>query len=671
MRALMHRCELLSRARLLVAGSVLLVSACNALDAPGPKGSLVIIPVDDRPALLTAAPPAAISGGTLAVSADGVTAVAADPDRDRVSIVDLSTNLVRHVTLQKGDEPGRVVLDPAGRAFVALRRAGALAVIDLVQGSVVQRMPICAGPRGMAFDALQGLLHVACMEGRLLSLRSAASSSALEVAKDVRVELDLRDVIIQGDQLWVSTFKRAELLRVDQAGQVQQRLAPQSFTSLDFASFDPARQNGSQSEMLPRVAYRSLADGAGNMFVLHQAESDGEVAIDQPADGGGGSPYGGVGACSGIVTPALTKIEPNGRIKTLPTSSGVLSVDMAFASDQNLLAVVQAGASDGDAPQRQTFFDNEGSFGDAPTSAASAPSFFGGSASGSGTLVTLFDVAQPDSSCKFGQSIMVPGQSTAIAVRPRGGAITDPSFSASAGWVVQSREPARLTVLPTRPDFNAEIQQIELGGESMRDSGHEIFHRDAGGGIACASCHAEGGEDGHVWHFTRLGARRTQALHIGLEGTAPFHWGGDESDLDNLMTDVFVGRMGGVHQGTTRISALSRWLFALQPPAAPVSADDAAVERGRELFMSAAVGCNDCHNGDKLTNNRNLDVGTGAALQVPSLRGIAYRAPFMHDGCAATLRDRFSIGCGGASHGRTAQLSTESVDDLVAFLQTL
>jgi len=43
----------------------------------------------------------------------------------------------------------------------------------------------------------------------------------------------------------------------------------------------------------------------------------------------------------------------------------------------------------------------------------------------------------------------------------------------------------------------------------------------------------------------------------------------------------------------------------------------------------------------------------------------------MHDGCAPTLRDRFSVGCGGASHGRTAQLSTESVDDLVAFLQTL
>ena len=658
------------RALILFAGFVLVASACNALDAPGPEGSLEIIPVDDRPALLTAAPPAPISGGTLAVSSDGMTAVAADPDRDRVSIVDLDASTVRHVALEKGDEPGRVVLDPAGRAFVALRRSGALAVIDLVHGSLVQRMPVCSGPRGMAFDAAQGLLHVACMEGRLLSLR-AASGSTLEIANDVRVELDLRDVIMQGEQLWVSTFKRAELLRVGENGQVHQRFAPNSFAALDFASFDSS-ERGAPAQMQPRVAYRSLADGAGNMLMLHQAESDGEVAIDQPADGGG-SPYGGLGACSGIVTPALTKIEPNGRVITLPTSSGVLSVDMAFAPEQNMLAIVQAGASDADAPLRQRFFDSGGTFGESPTSGFAAPTVFGGgNAGGTGTLVTVFDMAAPDSSCKFGQSLFVPGQSTAIALRPSASAALDQGLSSSAGWVVQSREPARLFVLPTQPDFSgSELRQIDLGGETMRDTGHEIFHRDAGGGIACASCHAEGAEDGHVWHFTRLGARRTQALHIGLEGTAPFHWGGDERDLDNLMTDVFVGRMGGVHQSTDRTSALSRWLFALQPPAAPVSLDHAAVERGRELFMSAAVGCNECHSGEKLTNNRNVDVGTGEALQVPSLRGIAYRAPFMHNGCAATLRDRFTLVCGGATHGNISQLSAESLDDLLAFLQTL
>lgn len=643
----------------LIAGSVLTVSACNALDAPGPKGSVEIIPVDDRPASLTAAPPPPISGGTLAVSADGMTAVAADPDRDRVSIVNLNSSTVRHVAMEQGDEPGRVVLDPAGRAYVALRRGGALAVLDLENASLIERVSVCAGPRGVAFDAAQGLLHVACMEGRLLSLQAAS----LEVVRDVRVELDLRDVVMQGDQLWVSTFKRAELLRVAEDGRVQQRVTPISFGARD-GSFGLVDPSSSSAQMLPRVAYRSLSDGAGTTFVLHQAESDGEVEIDQPA-GGSDSPYGGAGGCSGIVTPALTKIAPDGRVTTLPMTSGVLSVDMAYAPDQQLVAVVQAGAGEPDAPQRQRFFDNEGAFGESPTSAIALPTLFGGDGS-PGTVLTLFDTNTMVSDCMFGQPHFVRGQATAIARRPIG-----ESVSATVGWVIQTREPAALVVVPTRPEFTlSELMRIDLGGESVSDTGHDIFHRDAGGGIACASCHAEGGEDGHVWNFTRLGARRTQALHIGLEGTAPFHWGGDESDLDNLMTDVFVGRMGGVHQGASRLGALSRWLFALQPPAAPVSTDEAAVERGRELFMSAA-GCSDCHSGPKLTNNLNVDVGTGEALQVPSLRGIAYRAPFMHNGCATTLRDRFNIGCGGASHGNISQLSSEAIDDLVAFLQTL
>src|SRR5437764_547953 len=54
-------------------------------------------------------PPPPISGGTLVVGRDGVTAVAADPDRDRIYIVDLSTkHLVADLALQAGDEPGRI-----------------------------------------------------------------------------------------------------------------------------------------------------------------------------------------------------------------------------------------------------------------------------------------------------------------------------------------------------------------------------------------------------------------------------------------------------------------------------------------------------------------------------------------------------------------------------------
>jgi hypothetical protein len=66
---------------------------------------------------------APLAGGTLLVTKDGH-AIASDPDRDAVHIVDLSTQKVVSVPLQEGDEPGRVVEGPAGTAYVVARNAG-------------------------------------------------------------------------------------------------------------------------------------------------------------------------------------------------------------------------------------------------------------------------------------------------------------------------------------------------------------------------------------------------------------------------------------------------------------------------------------------------------------------------------------------------------------------
>jgi cytochrome c peroxidase len=220
---------------------------------------------------------------------------------------------------------------------------------------------------------------------------------------------------------------------------------------------------------------------------------------------------------------------------------------------------------------------------------------------------------------------------------------------------------------------NGGNQTLALGGDSVLDTGHEVFHRDAGAGIACASCHAEGAEDGHVWNFSTFGARRTQAINVGLEGTEPFHWSGDMPELSVLVSEVFVRRMGGAQQSADRMSALSGWLFAQQPSAPLRAVDDAAAQRGHALFNAPEVGRNSCHSGEKLTNNESVDVGTGERFQVPSLVGIAYRAPCLHTGCAPTLRDRFTdTACGGGDqHGHTSQLTGDQIDDLVAYLETL
>jgi mono/diheme cytochrome c family protein len=216
---------------------------------------------------------------------------------------------------------------------------------------------------------------------------------------------------------------------------------------------------------------------------------------------------------------------------------------------------------------------------------------------------------------------------------------------------------------------------IELGGESVYDTGHAIFHESANpnASMSCASCHPEGREDGRVWQFSDVGARRTQSIAGGILATAPFHWNGELDGFDSLMTDVFTGRMSGPELEPARKLAAARWIDSIPHVAISPVANVAAVERGKVLFNDAKTACGSCHSGARLTNNQSVDVGTLGMMQVPSLRGLAARAPYMHDGCAKTLEERFTNqACGGGDqHGQTSQLSTEQIADLVSYLETL
>jgi cytochrome c553 len=244
--------------------------------------------------------------------------------------------------------------------------------------------------------------------------------------------------------------------------------------------------------------------------------------------------------------------------------------------------------------------------------------------------------------------------------------VTAVAFDSSGDLVYQTWDPPVLGIVT--PEGTS---TIALPGETRLDTGHLMFHRATSAGLACASCHPEGGEDGHVWHFAEHGARRTQSLRDGVIGTEPFHWDGELKDLTALVHDVFETRMSGPVMSPAYVATLSTWLDNLRPwqPEAP---DDAApVARGRALFESQAVGCTSCHSGAKYTNNASAAVGTGGVFQVPSLVGVGFRAPYLHDGCASTLFDRFSLCGGGDLHGRTSTLTTAQVDDVVTFLQTL
>jgi DNA-binding beta-propeller fold protein YncE len=639
------------------------LSGCNSLDEPSPidpNKPRLVIPVDERPATTSTVKPVSISGGTLSVLADGSAAIVADPDRDTVSIVDLKTNTVRHtISLQAGDEPGRSVEDATKRVHVALRGGGAIAVIDTVTGTLVDRRAVCKAPRGLAFQPSTAQIHVACTEGKLVSL--SASDGA--VTRALTLDSDLRDVLVRGTDLWVTRFKSAEMLRIGSAGTLDKRSVIPRGTGLLAQPAKDSEDNGFQSPNAKNVtveagtAWRAVATSNGGAVVVHQQAVVDQIDITEPSPQG--SAYGGGGFdCSGIVKSSVTTIAPDGSTVTATMQGAPMPVDVAVSPDQWWIAVAHAGTPDFQAPRPELVFPSVGGSG-GPTSGGnvSGPAGFG---AGSISVMSK-DTLGSGSSCAFSEGfVAVEEPVTAVA------------FTSDGKLLAQTREPAKLYIVADLRSGEAPTQVV-LPGESRLDTGHELFHRDAGGGIACASCHPEGGEDGKTWRFSDSGDRRTQALHVGLRDTAPFHWNGDLANVGEIMSAVFVGRMGGVRESKDRLGSLQEWLFSIEaPPAIRDAADEAAV-RGQALFNSPSVGCVTCHSGSKLTNNESvvIDSVTKQKLQVPSLVAIGYRAPFMHTGCAATLAARFDPACGGDAHGNTSNLDQAQIGDLVAYLESL
>jgi DNA-binding beta-propeller fold protein YncE/mono/diheme cytochrome c family protein len=590
----------------------------------------------------TKVPPPPISGGTLLVTHDGTLAVAADPDRDRVSIVALNERTVlATILLKPGDEPGRVVEDDEGRVHVALRRGGAIASIDVASGTLLHRTPVCGAPRGIAYDPSTKSLHVACAGGELVKLPADGGAAALEATLDP----DLRDVVVTPDGLVVSRFKSATLLEVGAAGSVTKSIIPKG---IDRLSDDPSGAKVTE-HVEPALAFRLLASKDG-VSVLHQYDSTKVIDVTPTPSA---SPYYGVppkvgGNCGGLVQPTVSVLTHHELSMGAPIQAPILAVDAAISPDGKWLALAHAGMRDPGAPS-SSFRAPKSSLGRVSVVALSpAPDT-------SSTVRCVVPISDID----------VTGQTTAVAFNPD--VQTD-----GAAFVVQTREPAQLVVFANPTDVNGEV--IVLGGVSVLDTGHELFHRDTGAGIAWASCHPEGAEDGRVWRFSS-GDRRTQSVNVGILGTEPFHWDGDVKDVGSLMVQVFEQRMGGPHESPERVDALGSWLDSLEPPTRTVDPASPGAIRGRALFESDRVGCAGCHRGNKLTSNANAWVGTtepGHSLQVPSLVGVGYRAPFLHDGRAATLRDRFDprIG-GGDAHGTTSGLSDSEITDVISYLESL
>lgn len=203
------------------------------------------------------------------------------------------------------------------------------------------------------------------------------------------------------------------------------------------------------------------------------------------------------------------------------------------------------------------------------------------------------------------------------------------------------------------------------------------------GYMSCASCHNGGGHDGRTWDFTQFGEglRNTIDLTGHGQGHGPLHWTANFDEVQDfegqirmfaggtgLMADVdfYTGTrsdpLGDPKAGISAdLDALAAYVQSLTSAYdSPYRMSDgsltAEAQEGRTLFLFE--GCADCHSGTAFSDSGTLaihDVGTltpasgpVVGLDTPTLRGLWYGAPYLHDGSAATLEEAVAAHSGVA-----------------------
>jgi hypothetical protein len=275
----------------------------------------------DASSAASLASPPPISGGTLLLLADGHTVAASDPDRDQVYVADTqgAMALKSTITLQAGDEPGRLVQDGAGLVHVALRSAGAVLTLDPTTGNIVDRRLVCPAPRGIAWDGATNTVWVACATGELVGLPATGGPPSAQWV----VERDLRDVVVAGSVLLVSEFRSAEILHVS--------MADGTVISRDTIPPDP--------NAAPHMAWRTTRFGSSGMTaMLHQRHDRQNIDTTRP------SSYRQVNSAP-IVSPQCAVHDADGAlVSTFPLNSA-LAFDLAASADATKVAVIGAGSA--------------------------------------------------------------------------------------------------------------------------------------------------------------------------------------------------------------------------------------------------------------------------------------------------------------------------------------
>jgi YVTN family beta-propeller protein len=640
------------------------------------------------------------SQGSIALSTDDALIYAVDTDNELVAVVDAQTHK-KVAEVKVGAAPEFITVGPDDTLYVANRGGRSVSVITRGDWTEARRLPVGVEPVALVVSEDNKVLYV--VNGTSLESADYGTLTAIDLASgqprwDLPVGEEPRGIaLLDGGRTAIITlFKKGGTVKVDLTRPEVIRDDTALGTERKGLVYDSANRSA-RTGQAPAGTARFQPRSAGSVV----AHPDGESAY---------------------TTVVWSREDP---ITTRPNSSGGY---YASGGPCNLGAVATAGIVTYEGPQLtpktddltgcgSQGFDEENEF---PPSTLSGPSNDPSSGFGTpqplqGPVALLVD---PTGAWMF----VLNRESQNLAVLPtrrRGG--DDSSFNSTgttvrdlvpvgqgANGLAMARDGTRayvynqfdhsITVIKSQQQGTTSrivrAETIKVADDVLPPSvamGRALFFNALDGrinnpvttAVSCNTCHTEGGrEDGHVWGFPD-GRRQTPALAGRMMSqTAPFHWTGEFNDMKAFMDHTAVLRMGGQGLGAAERANVEAYMdFAAAPdnPHLRAQPTDAQL-RGAQVFATAQ--CSTCHLGQARTDNRNYDVGTLRqsdhhptlgrieALNTPSLLGLARSAPYLHDGSAATLRDRITNNPRDA-HGKTSDLTPAQVDDLVEYLKTL
>ncbi|MBJ6761080.1 c-type cytochrome [Myxococcaceae bacterium JPH2] len=648
------------------------------------------------------------ASGSVALSRDDSLVYVVDADNGILAVVDAARR-EKVGEVKVGLRPERVVVGPDDTVYVSNRAERSVSVVRRGEWTEAARIPVSVEPTGLSVSPDGDTLYVVnstALDSTAHGTLTAIDTRSLTPRWELPVGEEPRGIALldEGRRAVLSLFRRGDVVTVDLSDADRPRMTREGTDLLVRANQVRAgfSEDGSktaadspppigQANGIHSFRARGMAevvatpDGRRLFAPMLWARADPLTSSPPTPNQGGDSLYGGGTPCNpsggGVVTPGLITFEsddahpvvdelnrcgpPAGETPDFPPTM-VTSPQFANPIQGPVAAVVDPSGSWLFLVNRET--DNVAIL---PTNRRTG------------------DDLSESSNSSVRQLLPVGSGPTGIAITRDG----------KRAYVYNAFDHTLSTLVSDGSDHDANVREegprLALAGELLAPevvAGRRLFFSALDSrmtspsvSVSCGSCHLEGREDGHVWGFPD-GPRQTPSLAGRMTtSTSPFHWSGEFPTLREFMNATVRQRMGGTSLDATLVSQLGGFIDTIPAADNPYkhATPSAAQERGAQVFVKA--GCNTCHEGATLTNNKNANVGTfvmvglvhddakviSAGLNTPSLLGLARTAPYLHDGSAGTLRARLEQGRTSNAHGLTADLKPAELDDLVEYLQTL